>query len=60
MLTLQGKQSVLFLQDIHIDISRAIYTLLFIFSEVIFMKKNLFIMMSQYGELLNRVGSYNA
>ena len=24
------------------------------------MKKNLFIMMSQYGELLSRVGSYHA
>ena len=29
MLTLQEKQPVLFLQDIHIDISRAILTLLF-------------------------------
>ena len=26
--------------------------------EVIFMKKNLFIMMSQYGQLLDRIGDY--
>lgn len=60
MLTLQGKQVIISLQDTHIDISRAILSFYFIIRRLLFMKKNLFIMMSQYGELLNRVGDYKA
>lgn len=45
------------MQDIHTNISEAFFRpSIFTHLEVIFMKKNLFIMMSQYGQLLNRIG----